>query len=83
MAESRGLTPSTRVLSVVTRPADLDEAEALRIAPGSALIESERLRLLDGEPTAIETLRIPHSRAASSTTSTGLNLLTPTWSGTG
>src|SRR5262249_43764680 len=37
MARSRGLEPSSRVLKAETRPATIDEAEALRMAPGSEL----------------------------------------------
>jgi len=59
MARSRGLKPGARILAAVVRPATMDEAEALNIAPGSELFDMERLRLLDGVPVAIERSRLP------------------------
>jgi GntR family transcriptional regulator len=59
LARSRGLTPSSRVLLCRVRPADMDEAEVLRMAPGADLFELERLRLLDGAAIAIERDRMP------------------------
>lgn len=48
MAESRGLTPTTDVLSSTTRPASFTEAEQLAVAPASTVLELDRLRALDG-----------------------------------
>ena len=48
MAESRGLTPSTEVLSYETRPATFTEAEKLGIAPASTVLALARRRSLDG-----------------------------------
>jgi DNA-binding GntR family transcriptional regulator len=59
MARSRGLIPSARILAGTVRPATMDEAEALNIAPGSEVFDLERLRLLDGVPVAIEQSRLP------------------------
>jgi len=59
MALSRGLRPGARILAAMVRPATMDEAEALSIAPGSAVFDLERLRLLDGVPVAIEHSRLP------------------------
>jgi GntR family transcriptional regulator len=59
MARARGLTPSSKVLSTVVRSAGLDEAEALKIAPGSDLFDIRRLRKLDGTATSIDHSRIP------------------------
>ena len=63
MAASRGLVPGARVLERRTRPATIDEAEALGLAPGAPLFELERLRSLDGVPILIDRTRIPLSLA--------------------
>ena len=62
MARERGLIATSRVLSLEHREATLDEAEALRIAAGSPMIDLLRLRFLDDLPTALERLRMPASR---------------------
>jgi GntR family transcriptional regulator len=62
MAQMRGLVASSRVLSLEYRDGTFDESEALRVAPGASLLDLSRLRLLDGQPTAIERLRMPTSR---------------------
>src|SRR5215468_10825071 len=59
MARSRGLVPSSRVLSAVTRPAAIDEAEELAIAPGTPIFDLERVRLLDAVAVALERSRLP------------------------
>lgn len=59
MAASRGLTPSSRVLNQEVRPASIDEAETLGLAPGAALFELERLRLMDDIPIMIDDTRVP------------------------
>lgn len=59
MARARGLTPSARVISATSREATLDEAEAFSIAPGAALFELERLRLMDGVPIAVDNTVLP------------------------
>ena len=43
------------------RPATIDEAEALGLAPGAPLFELERLRSLDDVPILIDRTRIPLS----------------------
>ena len=45
------------------RPATIDEAEVLGLAPGAPLFELERLRLLDDVPILIDRTRIPLSLA--------------------
>ena len=65
MAASRGLTSSARVLTARVRPATIDEAEALHLAPGADVFELERLRLLDGIPVAVDRSRVPLQRAPS------------------
>ncbi len=62
MARQRGLTASSRILTLDKREATIDEAESLRVAAGSPLLDLSRLRMLDDRPTAIERLRMPLSR---------------------
>lgn len=59
MAAERGLAASSTVVRAETRPATAEEAEELRIAPGAALFDLERVRRLEGVPTALEQSRIP------------------------
>src|SRR3954452_7510133 len=47
LGRSRGLQATARVLSSAIRPATIDEADAFAIAPGAALFELRRLRMLD------------------------------------
>jgi DNA-binding GntR family transcriptional regulator len=63
MAASRGLTPGARVLERRVRPATIDEAEALGLAPGAELFELERLRSMDDVPILVDRTRIPLSLA--------------------
>jgi GntR family transcriptional regulator len=63
LGESRGLVPSSRVLSQEVRPADLNEAESLGVAPGSSLLDLYRVRCLDGLEIALHRARVPLSRA--------------------
>lgn len=60
-----GLSASSRVLRAETRPATLDEAEELGVAPGTPLFRLERVRLLDEVPIAIDVTRMPASYAPS------------------
>jgi GntR family transcriptional regulator len=59
MAASRGVTAAARVLEVHVRPATIDEADALGLAPGAPLFELERLRLMDDVPILIDRSVIP------------------------
>jgi GntR family transcriptional regulator len=59
MAASRGLTPGGRVLERSTRPASIDEADALGLAPGATLFVLERLRTMDDVPILIDRTRVP------------------------
>ena len=54
MARARGLTATSRVLEKTQRPATLDEAEALQTAPGTEVLDLERLRMLDGLPVLVD-----------------------------
>src|SRR4051812_29943613 len=62
MGRARGLEPSSRLLQRSVRPATLDEADLLGVAPGAEVFDLERLRLLDGHPVAIDRSRIPLAR---------------------
>jgi GntR family transcriptional regulator len=53
-ALERGLAPGSRVLEQRVRPATLDEAEILGLAPAAGVVQLDRLRLLDGVPTAVQ-----------------------------
>lgn len=59
LGASRGLAATARILSQRVRPATLEEAEQMGIAPGAELFELERLRLLDGLAVALDANRIP------------------------
>ena len=58
-ARRKGLTPSSRILGYAKAPATLDEAEDLRIAPGSLVHRLDRVRLLDGVPVARDRSLVP------------------------
>jgi GntR family transcriptional regulator len=62
LARRRGLTPRSKVLMVEQRRATLDEAEELRVTPGSYLLVLERLRLLNDVPTVLQSSRLPLER---------------------
>jgi GntR family transcriptional regulator len=59
MAASRGLTAVARVLELRVRPATIDEADALGLAPGAPLFELERLRFMEGVPILIDRSTLP------------------------
>src|SRR5215468_5983257 len=50
LAAHRGFRTSARVLTCTVRAPSLDEAEVLKAPPGSAVLELERVRLMDGIP---------------------------------
>lgn len=58
-ARRMGLTATSTVLGAGTVPASLDTAETLRVAPGTALFVLERVRRLDGVPTAYDRTCVP------------------------
>lgn len=58
-ARERGLEVSARVLGRAVRPAAIDEAARLRIAPGAELFQLRRVRLVDGLVVAVESSLIP------------------------
>jgi DNA-binding GntR family transcriptional regulator len=59
MARSRGLTAGAVVLHCRRRPAELDEAEDLGIAPGAPVLSLRRLRQLDGIAVAVDHSLVP------------------------
>jgi DNA-binding GntR family transcriptional regulator len=59
MAASRGLSAGARLLGSRVRPATIDEAETLGLAPGADLFELERLRSMDDVPILIASARLP------------------------
>lgn len=63
MARARGLRATARVLRHEVRPATMEEAEKLRIAPTSPVIEIDRVRGMDGTPVCFDVVAVPESRA--------------------
>jgi GntR family transcriptional regulator len=63
LGEARGLRPSARVLHHRVRAATLDESEALKVAPGSHVLDLERLRSLDDVAIAVNSAVVPLVRA--------------------
>jgi GntR family transcriptional regulator len=61
-AQRMGLTATSRVLTSSSSPATIDEAEEFSIAPGTPLFALDRVRMLNGVPTAIDYTRIPLER---------------------
>jgi GntR family transcriptional regulator len=59
MARARGFEPTATVLRSDVRAATLDEAETLQVAPGAAVLELERVRLLDRLPVAVDRSLVP------------------------
>ncbi|WP_020574675.1 GntR family transcriptional regulator [Actinopolymorpha alba] len=55
MARARGLRPSSHILARSTRPATFDEADRLRIAPSSTVLEIHRVRGMDAVPVCVDT----------------------------
>ncbi|MFC9459951.1 GntR family transcriptional regulator [Streptomyces sp. NPDC056983] len=66
MARTRGLTAQARILTQKTRPAPFEEAERLRIAPASRVLELRRLRSMDGVPICVDLSIVAHADALAS-----------------
>ncbi|MBN8881475.1 GntR family transcriptional regulator [Salana multivorans] len=64
MARARGLRPTATVLRQEVRPATMSEAERLRVAPASPVIQIDRLRGMDGTPVCFDVVVLPEHRAA-------------------
>jgi len=56
---TRGWSPGERLLSRSVQGPDVDEATALRLAPGETVVRLVRLRLADGIPLALERASLP------------------------
>lgn len=63
MARARGLRPTAEVMRQEVRTATLDEAERLRIAPASPVIQIDRLRGMDGTPVCFDVVVASEQRA--------------------
>jgi GntR family transcriptional regulator len=63
MARARGLEPSSHILAQEVRPATFEEAERLRIAPSSRVLEVRRVRGMDGVPVCLDTSILVVARA--------------------
>ena len=59
---ARGLSPSTVLLGCAVRPADADLAGRLDLPGGAPVFHLERLRLVDGEPLAVERTNVSVER---------------------
>lgn len=64
MARARGLRATAKVLRHEVRPATMDEAEKLRIAPAATVLEIDRLRGMDGTPVCFDVVVLPAQRVA-------------------
>ncbi|WP_342432974.1 GntR family transcriptional regulator [Neobacillus sp. FSL H8-0543] len=56
---SRGMQPSSKLLSFQIHPADKKTAQELQITPNDLVYTIKRIRLADGVPMALETAYIP------------------------
>jgi DNA-binding GntR family transcriptional regulator len=61
IARARGLEPTSRVCRAEARPATLDEADVMHVAPGAAVFDLVRVRMLDGVEIAVDHDRVPMS----------------------
>lgn len=59
MARARGLQATSRVLEATVRPATLDEATRLRMAPAEDVFHLERLRGMGGRPLCLDKSTMP------------------------
>ena len=59
--EAHGYTPSVRILSMATEPADTSVSQALGMEPGDPVIVMEKLILEDEEPVVLTYNRIPEA----------------------
>ena len=63
LARERGTTAGAVVVAATVRKASIDEADRLRIAPGTDLFELRRLRTMDEVPVAIDRSLVPLNAA--------------------
>lgn len=59
---AQGLRPATRILDIGETGPDARLSRLLGLGPGERVLRVERLRLADGEPTAVETTHLPARR---------------------
>lgn len=64
MARARGLRATAQVLRQEVRPASILEAESLRVAPASRVLQIDRLRGMDGTPVCFDEVVLPEHIAA-------------------
>jgi GntR family transcriptional regulator len=63
LGRSHGLTPDARVLAKEVREASIDEGEEFGIAAGAKLFQLDRVRYLDSQPIALDSVMAPLSLA--------------------
>ncbi|HEY4152346.1 MAG TPA: GntR family transcriptional regulator [Pseudolysinimonas sp.] len=63
LGAEHGLIATAQVIARSVRPALLEEAEQLSLAPGNDLFELRRLRMLDALPIALDHVRVPLAKA--------------------
>jgi GntR family transcriptional regulator len=61
MIDSAGMIPGNSHLEIRSEPADEENAEQLRVDPGTALVLIERVRTADGRPVVYSLDAIPES----------------------
>lgn len=59
LGRAHGLSASARVLQRAVREATIDEGEEFAIAPGAPIFQLDRLRFLEGQPIATDSVRTP------------------------
>lgn len=59
---ARGMTPSSKILSVVRITGDVEAARILRLEPTAPILRISRLRLADDSPMAIEAAHLSYER---------------------
>ncbi len=62
LADLRGMTTRSQVISRQARESTIEEAELFDIEAGATMFEIERIRFMDAEPIAIEVSRVPQKR---------------------
>ena len=65
LAQARGLVAASQPIAVAERPATIEEAEQLSVAPGTEIVAVDRIRTLDGIPVAISYSIVPRACAPS------------------
>ena len=65
LAQARGLVAGSQPIAVTERPATIEEAEQLSVAPGTEIVAVDRIRTLDGIPVAISHSIVPRACAPS------------------